>query len=147
MKCVRTLRRVCGYTLAEVLVASALLGLAIGGATALTATMNSQHVAAESLSLAFNFQDNAARLWQLGLTDAEALALLPDTRDNSDLERTIVPITSAANKQLTFTAVSNTTLATSMGTVEKTTCTATIRNPVSGANRTVSVDAYRPKVR
>lgn len=137
-----------GYTFAEVLVASALLGLAIGGAVSLTATMNTQHVAAVTQSVAHNYQDNGARLWQLGLSDAEALALLPDVRDNEELSNAIVPVTSAANRQLSFTSVTNTTLATSMGTVEKTTCTAIVRNPVGAStNRNISVDAYRPKIR
>jgi Tfp pilus assembly protein PilV len=137
-----------GYTFAEVLVASALLGLAIGGAVSLTATMNTQHTAALTQAVAYNYQDNGARLWQLGLTDAEALALLPDVRDNSDLQNAIVPTSTSADKQLSFTAVTNTTLATSMGTVEKTTCTATIRNPIGAStNRNISVDAYRAKIR
>ncbi|RBP37385.1 hypothetical protein DES53_114123 [Roseimicrobium gellanilyticum] len=148
MKTSASHRRACGYTFAEVLVASALLGLAIGGAVSLTATMNTQHTAALSQSVAYNYHDNAARLWQLGLSDAEALALLPDVRDNADLENVIVPTTTGSNKQVSFTAVSNTTLATSMGTVEKTTCSVTIRNPVGGAtNRNISVDAYRAKIR
>lgn len=141
-------RRARGYTFAEVLVASALLGMAIGGAVSLTATMNTQHSAAISQSVAYNYHDNGARLWQLGLSNTEALSVLPDVRDNADLENAIVPTTTGADKQLSFTSVTNTTLATSMGTVEKTTCTATIRNPVGAStNRNISVDAYRAKIR
>jgi hypothetical protein len=98
--------------------------------------------------VAYNYHDNGARLWQLGLSNTEALAVLPDVRDNADLENVIVPATTGSDKQLSFTSVTNTTLAVSMGTVEKTTCTATIRNPVGGAtNRNISVDAYRAKIR
>lgn len=147
MKACVSHRRTCGYTFAEVLVASALLGLAIGGAVSLTATMNTQHASAISQSVAYNYHDNGARLWQLGLSNTEALAVLPDVRDNSDLENVIVPTTTGSDKQLSFTSVTNTTLAVSMGTVEKTTCTATIRNPVGATNRNISVDAYRAKIR
>ncbi len=140
-------RRARGYTFAEVLVASALLGLAIGGAVSLTATMNTQNVAALNLSMACNMHDNAARLWQLGLTDAEALALLPDTVDNANVQDVIVPSSTAVNKQFTFTSVTNTTLSTNVGVVEKTTCTGTVRNAIGGTNRTIAADVYRPKIR
>lgn len=139
--------RARGYTFAEVLVASALLGLAIGAAIALSATINTQYVASFNQSVAHNYQDNGARLWQLGLSSTEALALLPDIRDNADLEKSVVPTSTGADKQLTFSAVTNSTLALSMGTVEKSTCTVTMKNPVGAANRTLAVDAYRAKIR
>jgi Tfp pilus assembly protein PilV len=127
MKARASHRRARGYTFAEVLVASALLGMGIGGAVSLTATMNTQHAAALSQSVAYNYHDNGARLWQLGLSSTEALSVLPDVRDNADLESAIVPATTGSDKQLSFTSVTNTTLATSMGTI--------------------SVDAYRAKIR
>ena len=136
-----------GYSLVEVVVSSALLGLAIGGALSLAATMNVQHAAAFSGAVSQNYHDNAARLWQLGLSPAEVLSVMPHVTDNADLLDAIVPTGTAPGSQVAFGASGTTTLANSMGTVESVPCTMTIRNPVGAANRTLTLQVYRPTIR
>jgi type II secretory pathway pseudopilin PulG len=140
-------RKPHGYTFVEVLVASALVGAVIGGAVSLAGTANLQSEAARSTSLALNYQDNAARLWQLGLTPSEVVALLPDVTNNSDLEAAIVPYGSAPGAQVSFTSAGTFTLGSSMGSLEDITCSVTIRNPTGGADRAVPVEIYRPTIR
>ena len=137
-------RRRAGYTLAEVLVASALMGLAMGGAIALSATMNVQNESARSTAAAFTLQDNAARLWQLGLTTTETNAVLPQAQNNERLGRAVV---SSSGNAVTWGTITTITLTNSMGTVEEIDSTLTIRNPVGGADRTNVVDVYRPTIR
>jgi hypothetical protein len=136
-----------GYSFAEVLVASALLGLMIGGAVSLSATMNLQHASATAGAVAQNYHDNAGRLWQLGLSSTEVLAVLPHVTDNADLQNAIVPTGTSPGSQVSFGVTGTTTLANSMGTLENVSCTVTLRNPVGGTNRTSTLQIYRPTIR
>jgi hypothetical protein len=136
-----------GYSFAEVLVASALLGLMIGGAVSLSATMNLQHTTATAGAVAQNYHDNAGRLWQLGLSTTETLAILPHVIDNVDLQNAIVPTGTGTGVQVAFGTTGTTTLANSMGTLENVSCTITMRNPVGGTNRTSALQLYRPTIR
>jgi Tfp pilus assembly protein PilV len=133
-----------GYTLAEVLVAAVLLGLAMGGAVALSATMNLQNETARGVASALSVQDCAARLWQLGMTPDECNAVLPQTQNNVRIADALVPSSSNA---VTWGTAANVTLANSMGTVEQIENTLTIRNVTGGANRTNVVQVYRPTIR
>jgi Tfp pilus assembly protein PilV len=140
-------RTPAGYSFAEVLVASALLGLAIGGAVSLTATMTTQTAAAFTSAAAQNYQDNASRVWQLGLSPAETLAVMPHVTDNADLQSAIVPAGTAPGSQVSFGTAATTTLANSMGTLESIPCTLTLRNPIGAANRALTLQVYRPTIR
>jgi prepilin-type N-terminal cleavage/methylation domain-containing protein len=132
-----------GYSLAEVLVASAVISLAIGGGIRLVATMGVQERAANDYSVATNIQDNAAMLWQLGLSPAEVNAILPSTLNNTDLANAVVP---SSNVPVTWGTSGTTTLANSMGSVETITCTVTILNPTGGTNRSRTIQLCRPNV-
>ncbi|HSJ04654.1 MAG: prepilin-type N-terminal cleavage/methylation domain-containing protein [Verrucomicrobium sp.] len=143
----KTKRRPNGYSLIEVLVASALVGVVISATVSLAGTMNLQGETAEINSVAINYQDNAARLWQLGLTPAEVLTLMPHVTNNVILENMIVPYGTAPGSQVSFTGEGTTTLSNSMGTVEDVNCAVTIRNPVSTTHRELAVDVYRPSIR
>ena len=136
-----------GYSFAEVLVASSLLGLAIGGAVALSATLNTQFVTAQTFTVAQNYQENAAQLWQLGLTPAEVLAVMPHVSDNPDLQSAIVPTGTGIGNQFTFGTSGTTTLANSMGTLESISNTITVRNPTGTTNRTLTLQVHRPSIR
>ena len=46
-----------------------------------------------------------------------------------------------------MTTVSTTTLANSMGTLENISCAVSLRNPTGAANRTLTLQAYRPTFR
>lgn len=137
-----------GYTFAEVLVASSLLGLAIGGAVALSATLTTQNHASLTSAIAQNYQENAAQLWQLGLSPAEVLAVMPHVADNADLQAAIVPTGTGTGVQVTFGAATTTTLANSMGTLESVTCAMNVRNPIGATtNRTLTLQVHRPSIR
>lgn len=142
-----TPRKKNGYSFAEVLVASGLLGLAIGGAVALSATLNTQFTTAQTFTIAQNYQENAAQLWQLGLTPAEVLAVMPHVSDNADLQAAIVPSGTGVGSQFTFGTAGTTTLANSMGTLESITNSINIRNPVGTTNRTLTLQVHRPSIR
>jgi hypothetical protein len=127
-----------------VLVASALIGVAMGGAIALSATMNLQNETARSGAAALTLQDSAARLWQLGLSSAECNAILPQAQNNERLARAVV---SSSGNAVTWGTMNTITLTNSMGTVEQIDSTLTIRNPVGGLDRTNVVQVYRPTIR
>ena len=133
-----------GYTFVEVLVASGIVGMAIGGAVRLVATMQVHEEAANDVAVALNLQDNAARLWQLGLTPTEVNNILPITTNNNDLAGSIVPY---GTNSVSFGTAGTTTLANSMGTLENITCDVTIPNLGGGANRTSTVQTNRPSIR
>jgi prepilin-type N-terminal cleavage/methylation domain-containing protein len=137
-------RKRAGYTLAEVLVASALVGLAMGGAIALSATMNMQNETATTVAVALSMQDNAARLWQLGLTSTECDAILPQAQNNNRLARAVV---SSSGNALTWGTANTVVLPNSMGSVEEIDSTLTIQNPAGGTNRTNVIQVYRPTIR
>lgn len=137
-----------GYTFAEVLVASSLLGLAIGGAVALSATLTTQNHASLTSAIAQNYQENAAQLWQLGLSPTEVLNLMPHVTDNADLQAAIVPTGTGTGSQVTFGTATTTTLANSMGTLESVTCAMNVRNPIGATtNRTLTLQVHRPSIR
>jgi Tfp pilus assembly protein PilV len=133
-----------GYSFAEVLVASAFIGAAIGGAVKMLATMNLQERAANNYTVALNMQDNAAHLWQLGLTPATAYAILPKTTDNNDLADALVP---SSGNSVSFGTAGSVVLANSMGTLETIPCTLTILNPTGNSNRSQTVTVCRPSYR
>ena len=139
------MRSARGYSFAEVLVASALIGLAIGGAVSVSASLNLQNEAARTTAAALNLQDCAARLWQLGLSADECNAIIPQTQNNERLDAVVI-VSGSVNSVLWGTPTT-TTLANSMGTLEQVTCSLTLRNPTGGANRTTTVNVYRPTLR
>jgi prepilin-type N-terminal cleavage/methylation domain-containing protein len=86
-----------GYTLVEVLAASALIAVGAGAAATLTATMGMQEIYSERASIARNYQENLAMLWQLGLTPNQVMAVMPTKAGNRPLadaifgEPTVIP--------------------------------------------------------
>ena|SRR5436190_23781540 len=139
-----TPRRRRGYTLAEVLVASALVGLAMGGAIALSATMNMENETATTVAAALSMQDSAARLWQLGLSATESNAILPQAQNNDRIARAVV---SSSGNIVTWGTTTTVVLPNSMGSVEARDNTITIRNPAGGTDRTNVITIYRPTIR
>ena len=134
-----------GYTFAEVLVASGLLGIAMGVAVSLAATMNTQVESSRVTAVATNYAENAARMWQLGLSQASIQALLPTTTNNPDLLAAIVPPSSTT--QVTFANAGTYALANSMGVMDKIEVSLTIRNVSGGANRTYTLQPYMSQLR
>jgi type II secretory pathway pseudopilin PulG len=70
------------YSLIEVLAAGAIVAIGAGAAASLSASVGLQEDLARRVSVARNYQENMARLWQLGLDPTEIAAILPTTLGN-----------------------------------------------------------------
>lgn len=104
-------RRTAGYSLVEVLVASGILALGIGAACVMSLMMVTQEEMNHRMARNLNLQENAARMYQLGLNPADisgANGLLPGSSD------------------LTLTFTTTTATLTGIGTVPAQTLRATI---------------------
>jgi prepilin-type N-terminal cleavage/methylation domain-containing protein len=65
------------YTLLEVLAASAVIAVGMAAAVSLGSTMMLQEEMAWRVAVTRNYQENMARLWQLGLSPSDVMALMP----------------------------------------------------------------------
>jgi prepilin-type N-terminal cleavage/methylation domain-containing protein len=74
-----------GFTLVETLAATLIIAIAVTGAAALSTTMNLQEEMSWRTTVGLNLQENAARLWQLGLTPNDIRSILPNTSGNVQL--------------------------------------------------------------
>lgn len=73
------------YTLIEVLAASAIIAVAVGAAASMTASVSLQEEHARRVAIVRNLQENAARLWQLGLRPDQIRAIMPEDNANLNL--------------------------------------------------------------
>ncbi|MCB1224951.1 MAG: prepilin-type N-terminal cleavage/methylation domain-containing protein [Verrucomicrobiales bacterium] len=78
-------RSVRGYSLIEVLAASAVLGLAAAAGASLLGSMAVQEEMSHRVAVVRNHQENMARVWQLGLSPAEVDALMPTAAGSEPL--------------------------------------------------------------
>jgi hypothetical protein len=69
--------RRAGYTLIEAVAAAAVVAVGLSATVSLSATLMLQEEMIWRGSVAKNYHENLARLWQLGLTPAEAVNLMP----------------------------------------------------------------------
>jgi prepilin-type N-terminal cleavage/methylation domain-containing protein len=65
------------YTLIEVLAASAVVAIGMTAAVSLSSTLMLQEEMTWRVAVTRNYQENMARLWQLGLSPADVVALMP----------------------------------------------------------------------
>lgn len=128
------LRRLAAYTLIEVLVAATIVGVAVSAAVSMSATMNLQEELSWRVSVALNYQENACRLWQFGLSPAEITAVMPSTAGNPFLNEVLETgaITSAS------TITNNSTLGV-MESATNATQVANFNNGPSGSTTTFSL--------
>jgi len=70
-------RRIRAYTIIEAMVAAGILLVGVVAAAGLALTMVSQEEANARVARAFNVQEQAGRLYHLGLSPTEILAILP----------------------------------------------------------------------
>lgn len=123
-----------GYTLLEALVAACLLLMVVAAAASLSAGMNTQDQLSQQGAVALNYQEQAARLWQLGMNATDiygADGILP---------------TNPAIGNLTFTT-SNTTLDDGAGTVftvSQADCTVSFTIDESADTRDNTIILVRP---
>ena len=103
------------YSLVEVMIGSAILMIGISAACMLSLTMVSQEEGSVRASRALNVFENAMQLYQVGLSPAEVVALLP--ADPAVIGLTLTPNTSAVtgigsperiDAQMQFTTMINT---------------------------------------
>jgi len=131
-----------GYTLIEVLAASAVIAVGMTAAVSLSSSLMLQEELAWRVAVTRNHQENMARLWQLGLTPAEVTALMPAQSANPLLNQMI-----NGNPVLVETGITN---PSSLGTMQAAAVTAAVnisQNPLvesQGASLTLSI--YRPSL-
>ncbi len=134
---IRMLSRPLGYSLVESLVAAAVLGAMFAGAISVVATMNTSERVSRNISVAYNYQDNAAKLWQLGLSPTEVASVMPCTTNNQVLAEVI-------GSQTAFGANSTVALSNSMGNLECVPITLEILNPLGTGSSLNIAQVYRP---
>lgn len=71
------MRKDAGYSLIEVLVAAGILAMAVAAAAALSLAISAQEEMSARAAVALNYQEQAAKLWRLGLSESEINAILP----------------------------------------------------------------------
>lgn len=131
-----------GYTLVEMVVSAAVIAVGMAGAASLSSTMMAQEELTWRVSVARNYQENIARLWQLGLSPSEVMALMPSASGNPMLSEVV-----GASPTLTSTGQVN---EDSMGVMESAVCSFTINTTNiagAGAGGTNAVTIYRPTLK
>ena len=127
-----------GYTLIEIVAAGAFIAVGIIGAVSLSSSMMAQEDLNWRVSVARNYQENIARLWQLGLSPTEVMALIPNSKlaEVAGTSPTLIP-TGTINED-------------GLGVMEAAVCSFTINTtdiPGAGAGGTNQVTIYRPTLR
>lgn len=122
------------------------VGVAISAAVSMASTMALQEELSWRVAVAMNYQENACRLWQLGLSPADVTTVLPDVRGNPFLNEILD--SSAA------TTAGVTSNASGLGVLESATNTLRVANYSSadlGSSTPVSIyrnvtrgSAYEP---
>mgnify|MGYP003641241932 FL=1 len=107
------------YTLIEALVASSILLIGVGAAGSMSLSLVTQEEINERSVKAFNYLDNAARLYQMGVDPAGIAALLPSepsvtglTFSSRNLPVTGIGTIPAVTLNLTYKPTSSTVAAT-----------------------------------
>lgn len=124
-----TLRRAAssGYTLVEVLVGSSILMLGFAAACVMSLTMVTQEEMSHRMARALSVQENAARLFQLGIDPALI---------NADNSTSTGLLPSNSDMSLSITAEDGTV--TGVGTLEAVTITANIFTTENDSNLTAA---------
>lgn len=78
-----------GYTLIEVLAAAAIVSIGTTAMVSLSATVMLQEELAVRVAVTRNYQENMVRLWQLGLSPVQVMAVMPAQTQNALLEQAI----------------------------------------------------------
>ena len=130
-----------GYTLIEVLVAATIIGVAVSATVSMSATMNLQEELSWRVSVALNYQENACRLWQFGLTPAEIEAVMPSFKGNNFLSEVLDQI---QRNKTTITSTGVTGNFSTLGVMESATNATQVANFSNGPDgATTSFNLYR----
>jgi prepilin-type N-terminal cleavage/methylation domain-containing protein len=126
-------RKLCqrAYTLIEVLTAAVIVGVGVSAAVSMSTTMTLQQELSWRVSVALNYQENACRLWQLGLGPNDITAVMPGTKGNpflgEVLETGAITSTSAVANSSSLGVMETATIATQV---------ANLNNGLDGSNTT-----------
>lgn len=136
------------YTLIEVLAASAVVAVGMSAAISLSASLMLQEELAHRVAITRNYQENMARVWQLGLSafgtggQASIASVMPSVNDSPMLSDAITGIPTLVE--------TGTVNPSGLGTMQAAVVTASVnisQNPkikIQGSSLTLSV--YRPKL-
>ncbi|MEO6846119.1 MAG: prepilin-type N-terminal cleavage/methylation domain-containing protein [Chthoniobacterales bacterium] len=125
------MKRFCaGYTIVEVLIAAAILMIAVGAAAALSAASSTQEDTNTRISRCLNLQEQAVRLYQLGISPDSISDILPSDPDTNSL---------------TFTT--NSLVIDNLGTVDEASVQLVFTTSPSSARFTNTMTAIRPSIR
>lgn len=130
-----------GYTLVEVLAAAVIIGVSMSAAVSLSSTMKMQEEMSWRVTVTSNYQENAVRLWQLGQTPSDVLALMPSPAGNPLLNE-ILDTNLTTTPQVTANKGG-------LGVMESAVSTVQVAAPgaVNGTGTTTTVNGYRPSMR
>lgn len=137
------------YTLIEVLAASSIIAVSMAASVSLSSTLMLQEELSWRVAVTRNYQENMARLWQLGISTTApsirtVMTIMPDQANNPVLNRIIngTPIIIAAG----------TTNPSSLGTMEVAYISASANISTQGIDTVESqgapftLTAYRPSL-
>jgi prepilin-type N-terminal cleavage/methylation domain-containing protein len=136
-------RKLCqrAHTLIEVLTAAVIVGVGVSAAVSMATTMTLQQELSWRVSVALNYQENACRLWQLGLGPNDITAVMPDTKGNPFLNEVLDEI--QVNKT-TITSTSVIANNSTLGTMENATNATQVANFSNGpAGSTTTFNLFR----
>ncbi len=132
-----------GYSLVEVLTATVVIGIGMTAAVSMSSTAMLQEEMSWRVNIGMNYQENAVRLWQLGLNRSDILQVLPTNPALNDIMVNTparIPITLGNTSEVSSTLAA---------LLERSATSVTMKNfsnaPNDGA--TVITDAYRPRTR
>lgn len=130
-----------GYTLIEVLAAAVIIGVSMSAAVSLSATMKMQEEMSWRVTITSNYQENAVRLWQLGQTPSDVLALMPSPAGN--------PLLNEILDTSVTTTPQPTANKSGLGVMESAISTVQVAAPgaVTGTGAVTTIYGYRPSVR
>lgn len=134
--------RGAGYTLVEVVASAAFVAIGMAGAVSLSSSMMVQQEMSWRVAVGRNYQENIARLWQLGLSPSEVMNIIPSASTNAKLSEVI-----GSSPTLTAGGQVN---ANSMGLMDSAVCnftTSTNNITGAGAGGTNQVTLYRPTLK
>jgi prepilin-type N-terminal cleavage/methylation domain-containing protein len=137
-----------GYSLVEVMVAVAVVGIGMTAAAMLINTLMAQEEVNASSLRAANLQEQAVTLYRLGLSASNVRAVLPETCGTDT-----TPASGTFSLEFGTPAGTNIPLGGSLGTIsmELTTCTMVFAVPLPGTNSppllTNTVNILRPTIR
>ncbi len=77
------------YTLIEVLAASAVIGIGMTAAVSLSSTLLIQEELSWRVAVVRNYQENMARLWQLGISAEDITSIMPSANDSPMLNQVV----------------------------------------------------------